>query len=810
MELVEGDTLADRVSRGRLPASDALTIARQVAEAIEAAHARGIVHRDLKPANIMITPGGAVKVLDFGLAKGTETGVEPVRRSRGDDGSHAPTFADPAATERGMILGTPSYMSPQQARGQAVAKDADVWAFGCVLFEMLAGQRAFAGGTATDIVAGVLQSEPDWSALPASTPPAAVRLLRRCLMKDPARRLRDIADARLEIEDLIAAPAADAATETSPAPAAAIQSRRPWAVAAVMLVTGVAAGVAGQRWLDSRAAPAGGARASVFGINEPPGESLYLFAGPVSLSPDGRQMAIVTNGVEGQPRLWLRSLDDPSAKRLDAADGAMFPFWSPDGRSLAFVAHGELRVMDVASRTVRTLAASPTPMFGGAWNGDGTILFADIANGLKRVPATGGTPVAVASPGPAGEKLLTLSVQFLPDGRHFIYFAASMLPGRSAAMLGSLDSPERREVFKSDTQVLYAPGFLVYGRGGDVVAHRFDPSSFALSGDPVVVGQNAWLSSGLTGMSVSTTGVLAFATERAPTTELTWLDRAGKPLGTLGEPGRWIHVAVSPDGRAVAAERLDERTGAGVTWTMDAARGAPSRLSLRPGWTMLPTWSPRGDRIAMASTGESIALDLITAAADGSGREDVVLPNVGLGNPTDWLPDQAGLVFNTSTTTAGSDILSIRFEPGSKPAALVQTPFNDVSGKVSPDGRWLAYVSNESGREEVYVRQLAGGAGRWRVSQTGGTQPRWRRDGRELFFVSPTRRIMASAIAAGAALDAAAPVELPIETAPDLLGGRLVYDVADDGRRFLVIRRISQALPEAITVVLDWPALVKP
>jgi len=302
---------------------------------------------------------------------------------------------------------------------------------------------------------------------------------------------------------------------------------------------------------------------------------------------------------------------------------------------------------------------------------------------------------------------------------------------------------------------------------------------------------------------------VAFAAERALTTQLTWIDRNGTTLGTLGDAGRWIHVALSPDGKAVAAERLDEKTGAGVTWTMDAVRGAAARLSLRPGWTMEPVWSPQSDRIAFAATGATIFLDIIVASADGSGREQVVQEGNGLANPTDWLPDGSGLVFNTSTTTATSDVVTVGIT-GGKPTPLVQTPFNEAFGKISSDGRWLAYASNESGREEIYVRQLSGGAGRWRVSQNGGTQPRWRADGRELFFVSKTNRIMVAAMSAGAGFDAAAPVELPIETEVDLTGGRYVYDVAEQGRRFLVIRRTSQDQPLPITVVLNWPSLVRP
>jgi eukaryotic-like serine/threonine-protein kinase len=799
MELVEGDTLSERLKREALSWSDALAIAKQVAEAIEAAHAKGIVHRDLKPANIKITPAGIVKVLDFGLAKVTDSAWLDAQ---------LPTIE---ATREGVIVGTVAYMSPQQARGQAVEKDADIWAFGCVLYEMLARRRAFPGETISDIVANVLQREPDWAALPAETPSGVIRLVRRCLAKDPSRRLRDIADARLEIEDALSSAAVSSSAE-QPVPAFDSRSRSALlvGVVSVAVAAGVVAGMLAQRARGAPAVNSPTSDVSAFGMQEPPGESLYNFVDPVCVSPDGRRIALVTHGPQGQSRLWLRSLDELEPKRLDIADGAMFPFWSPDGRSLGFLADGQLRTVDVASRSVRSLTPVSDGPSGGTWNRDGTILYVDGTTGLKRIDSDGGTPVLIDSPGPSNKPVLAVAPKFLPDGRHFLYYAVSFKPGESAVMLGDLDSPTRTLVLMVDSKPFYAPpGFLIYPRNGEVVAHRFDLASRKVVGDPVVIGRSPWVSGFLPALSASDTGVLAFATDRTPVTQLTWFDRGGKPLGRLGEPGRWIHVAVAPNGHAVAAERLDMRTGAGVTWTLNVAHPAASRLSLRPGWSMVPVWSPQSDRIALGvSAASGDGLELVTMPSDGSGREETVGTLSGIHTPTDWLPQGRGLVIQYSSPK-GFDVSTLAFGRDSKPVPLVNTAFNEAFGKVSPDGRWLAYVSNESGKPEVYVRPLDGSPGRWIVSQTGGSQPRWRRDGQELFFVSETNRLMASAVRPGPAFDSAPPVELPIEIERDLTGNRYMYDVADFGRRFLVIRRTSRDQPPPLTVIVNWPSLVR-
>jgi len=794
MEFVEGDTLADRLAPGPLPVTEAFTIGRQIAEALEAAHAKGIIHRDLKPANVKLTPSGHVKVLDFGLAK-----------AAGAIQDQLTTVAD--ATREGVVIGTAQYMSPQQARGQSVERDADIWAFGCVLYEMLTSRRAFSGATMSDTIANVLQGEPDWTAVPQSVPAEAVRLIRRCLMKDPAGRLRDIADARLEIEDWFASGSTSSAIPASLAASSSRSARSLIAISAAALCLGGAIGLLASRILGRNTPTTSSAPiASVFGMSQPSDESLYLFVNPVVISPDASQIAIVTNGPEGRPRLWLRSINNLEPTLLEDASGAMFPFWSPDGRSLGFSDGKQLRVMNLANRSVRTLAelSGIGPPYA-AWGRDGTILYADGIKGLKRVPAEGGTPVDVAAPGPSGESAVVGAPQFLPDGHHFLYGTWGNQASTGAIMLGDFDSSSRTKLLSLDSLASYAaPGYLLYARNGDLVAHRFNITTNQLEGDPTTVSRGLWVSGSQTAFSASETGVIALATQVIPATQLMWVDRSGKTIGTINEPGMWVHVAIAPDGKTVAAERIDPRTGFGGVWTIDVARSVTSRVSQGSTWDLAPFWSPGGDRLAYNTFNPLGTADFVVARPDGSNLKTVSVKLRPPTTATDWLPDGRTLVVNSNT-----DVMTVPLEGDGQPTPLVQTPFNEGFGKISPDGGFIAYASNESGRPEIYVRPLGGSAGRVRVSQSGGMQPRWRGDGKELFFVSETGRIMASTITISTALEVGVPVDLSIETERDLVGARYVYDVTDQGRRFLVIRKTVSQSPPPITVLLNWPALVR-
>ena len=793
MELVEGETLAERLARGPMPIEESLTIARQIAAALEAAHDGGIVHRDLKPSNIRITPANGVKVLDFGLAKSTAR--------LGFDG-HTPTMPD--ATREGSVVGTAAYMSPEQARGQAVDSRTDIWAFGCVLFEMLTGRSAFTGATTSDIIANVLQREPEWQALPDSLPAAMRRLLRRTLQKDVHRRLHHIADVRLDLDDLAASPA------TAPTGVAPRDRSVRWTrglAAAGAFVGLFAAGMALERWrtpvpVSSSAAPG----MSVFGISEPSGEPLYLFADPIKLSPDGRQLAMIVNSPTGQSRLWIRSIDEMAPHAIENTGGAMFPFWSPDGRSLGFISQNRLCVLDVATRAVRTIAPAFGSLGGGTWNRDGTILFVDGVNGIKRVAASGGPVSDVVGRTTLQEGMLALAPQFLPDGRHFLYYLRNIKAGGSM-MVGDLQSAASRPLPSMDVPAIYAhPGYLLFSREGVLAAQRFDSVRLELRGEPAVVGRDLfmWLAGAVMAVTASENGTLAFASRRTPTTQLTWYERSGRPLGTLADPGLWIDAEISPDQRMVAAERLDMRTGTGTLWSIDIARAIVSRITADPSWNLVPRWSRRGDRIAFGSSREGAA-DLWLTRADGSGGDAALLKSAALTIPTDWLPGDTAIVFDNISGPTAADIFMVPLSGDRTPKPVVQTTFSERSGRVSPNGRWLAYVSNESGNPQVYVRPFDSTAGRRQISRGGGSQPRWRRDGQELFFLSESGRIMAVQVTLGVdTFDASIPVELPVQSEPDVTGWRYTYDAADNGGRFLVIKSTTRDLPPPITVVVNW------
>jgi len=803
LELVEGPTLADRIAQGSIPLDAALPIARQIAEALEAAHERGIIHRDLKPANIKVRPDGTVKVLDFGLAKALEPSHGPA------DVSQSPTITSPAMTRMGVILGTAAYMSPEQAKGRAADKRSDVWAFGCVLYEMLTGKRAFGGDDVSDTMAFILTKDPDWIGLPANTPGSIRRLLRRCLEKDRTRRLADVADARIEIDEALTAP--DAELAGVPGVSRGRRERIAWSVAGVLAVLLVIALIPATLYIRR---PVAEPLPTRFEIQTPPTSNPTSFA----LSPDGRQLAFVATA-EGAPRLWVRPLDQVTTQTLGGTEGASYPFWAPDGRAIGFFAGGKLKRIDLAGGTPQVLADAPSER-GGTWNRDGVIVFAPAAfSPLMRVAATGGTPVAVTRL-VAGEGSHRWP-QFLPDGRRFLF---SMGFGRSAThgvYVGALAGGEPTRVLEAETAAQYAPpGALLLVRQGVLVALGFDETRGVVSGEPIPVAQAVGSDLGVARgtFSVSATGVLAHRAGGAELRQLVWVDRAGTVRGTVGPPDENAlgNPELAPDGRRVAVQRSVQ--GNVDVWLIEVGRGVPSRFTFDASADGEPLWSPDGRRVGFRST-RSAAMDLFEKPASGAADEQSLLVTAEPKTPLAFSPDGRLLLYVNQDPKTGADLWALpvgESKGDRKPFPVVQTAFDEAAGQFSPDGRWLAYQSNESGPVEVYVRPFPGPGGKSQVSMAGGNQPRWRPDGKELFYVAPDGRLMAVSIGVGAdkqTLETGAPVPL---FATRLASGSGItgvvtkpqYAVAPDGR-FLMNVAVEEATGSPITVVLNWDAELK-
>jgi Tol biopolymer transport system component len=813
MELVEGPTLAERIKEGPVPLEEALAIARQIAAALEHAHEKGIVHRDLKPGNVKIKPGGpdgsTVKVLDFGLAKmgGTAT------PSPGASPEQSPTISM-AATQAGVILGTAAYMSPEQARGQAVDKRADIWAFGVVLCEMLTGKRVFTGDTVSDILAAVLVKDP-----PIDQAPARVRpLLRRCLERDPNRRLHDIADARLWLEDMpVAEPVA------AIAPAASPVRRWLWPAAAIVCLLGFL-GIAYAHFREKPPA------AEPFRLTFAPPSGVSLSTGgTLAVSPDGRRVLYTAAGADGVQRIYVRSLDAFESRVLTGTEGVVgVPFWSYDSRYIAFGDGAKLKKIDASGGPPQTVCDWQGLVGGGYWTAADRIVFGTAPGPIFEVAAGGGTRTPLTAVDRAHGETFHAHPFPLPDGKHFLY-VRSANGDAGGIYVGSLDAkPEQQDsqrLLADQASPVYVPpsadgpGRLLFLREGTLMGQPFDASSLKLSGDAVpLVPQVA--SSGRFGVfSVSSYSVLAYRTGAAATTQLTWYDRSGKILGSpVGAPGLYASLALSPDGNRVAAVmRPDAATPATDLWLIDLARGANTRFTFDPGTETYPVWSPDGGRIIFSSSRTGI-MDLYQKPSNGSGAEDLLFKSGEPKQALDWSRDGRFLLFTNADPKMKSDLWFLPLEGDRKPLPFVRTEFNEAEGQFSPDGKWVAYSSDESGRREIYVQPFPPnpGGGRWVVSNGGGAQPRWRRDGKELFFLAGNT-VMATEVTPGPVFKAGVPKPLfaasTIVPGSDTAGLSLSgfrYDVSADGQRFLLVTSAATTpASNAFNVVLNWQTLLK-
>jgi serine/threonine protein kinase len=783
LELIDGETLADRIGKGALPLDEALPIARQIAEALEAAHERGIIHRDLKPANVALTRDGNVKVLDFGLAKA----LDPAEAS---SATMSPTLTI-HATQAGMLLGTAAYMAPEQARGKAVDARADIWAFGVVLFEMLAGRRPFDGGEISDTLASILKSEPAWHLLPSDTPAPVLRLLRRSLQKDRRQRLQHSGDARLDIEDALRPAPAD----SGDVPVGTSRRMRlvwmPAAVAAAALI-GAAGG-----WRAAKAPDAPEMRVE---ITTPGTNRSASFA----LSPDGRSIVFTADGPRGS-QLWIRPLDATSARPLAGSEGGLHPFWSPDSRSVGFFASSRLKRLDLEGGPAQTLAVVITPA-GGTWNRDGTILFVPNDNGgVFRVSAMGGETSQVTPRRAPG--LATRLPQFLPDGRHFLFFVARGEP--PGVYTGEIGSDAVRRILVADAPALYGSGYLWFVREGSLFAQMFDPSTQELSGPVARVSDS--IAFGLIGppVSASAAGPIAYRTGTSQSVrQLIWFDRSGKQLGVAGEEGRLLsNPSLSPDGRRVVVQRTVEQNI--DVWSLDLERNIFDRVTLDPAIDSMPLWSPDGRRILFNSL-RSGNTQLLIKQVDGARPDEVMgLPSGGgVKIPCDWSSDGRFVLYKQFDEITGTTDLWVVPMDGPGPASpfpVVRTAYDERDGQFSPDGGWIAFESDESGAPEIYLQPFPGPGAKLRISTGGGSQVRWRRDGKEIFYLATDNSFMSVAIdiAAGRS-DVGTPVPLfKTRVAPIQAISRQQYVVAPDGQRFLISTSADTPTPP-ITLILNW------
>ncbi len=798
-ELLEGETLRERMGGTALPQRKVVEYALQIASGLAAAHDKGIVHRDLKPENIFITNDGRVKILDFGLAKL----MAPVEK---EPQTEAPTLR--VDTEPGIIIGTAGYMSPEQVRGSVPDHRSDIFAFGAVFYEMLAGKRAFKGESKLDTMSAILREDPSGLMdVNQRIGPGLERIVRHCLEKNPAQRFnsaRDLAFAIEALSDSSSTPAQQFDTVVR----ASRQIRRrellAWSVVAVAaVVVGVLLLI-----LYSRVSETPEPEAARFLIY-PPEKTTFQGAGDY-VSPDGRRLLFTATGADGKRTLWVRTIDSLTAQALPGTDDAAQPFWSPDSRFIGFFAGGKLKKIEVSGGSVQVLADAQAAR-GGTWSTDGAIVFSPaVADGLYRVADAGGPATRITTLDTAKFQTSHCWPFFLPDGKHFIYLTRNSQRQNSAIYTGSIDSKESKLVVNSDAGAAYAePGYLFFVRERSLMAQPFDADKMKLTGDPVPVveqiGYSATTARAL--FSVSNTGVLAYRGNIPLNGQLTWYDQSGKQLEKVGTVGDFLGFSLSPDQKRVVVSRLDPETGSYDLWMIELGRGTSSRFTFDQTNETFPVWSPDGSRIAFGSN-KFGPTDLFQKSSNGAGSDELLFKSTNLKAPNDWSPDGRTILYNEFDPKTNSDLWVLPLGGDPKPSPVMQTPFGETNGRFSPDGKWIAYESNESGPGQIYVQGFPTG-GKTQVSTLGGFQPRWRGDGKELFYIGPDKKLMAVEIKVDAnGIQAGAPRSL-FDLRIGNLPGSPYYDVTHDGQRFLISVVGEETTPTPMTVVLNWTAGLK-
>jgi Tol biopolymer transport system component len=793
-ELLEGETLRTRINGSALAPHKAIDYALQIARGLAAAHEKGITHRDLKPENLFVMRDGRVKILDFGLAK-----LKPQAISGLVD-TQAPSVAVPTAP--GVIMGTVGYMSPEQASGVEADHRADIFAFGAILYEMLTGKRAFQGKTAIEVLNSILKEEPpELENLQRNFTPALGQVVRHCLEKNPPERFQSATDLAFALSAL-ASPSGIRSDATGEGGLVAIASRfkrgaqQFWiATTAFLLIATVALSL-----LYYRRAP-GAANAIRFSIY-PPEQMAFDAAArelphSMSVSPDGERLAFVTMS-EGRTQLWVRALGSLSAQPFAGAEGARYPFWSPDSRFIGFFADGKLKKIEAAGGPPQTLCQAPRWGTIATWNREGIILFSTHFS-IYRVSAEGGEPALVNKPDQTGE-VHHLWPSFLPDGRRFIFTAGGKSKQATDLYLGSLDSDKITLLLRDASRAAYAPpGYLLYVRDGALLAHPFDVEVTRFTGEPILLDEGLWYFKpiGSADFSVSETGVLAYRTG-TNVSRLIWFDRRGVEIGSTSEPKDYQRPRLSPNGHSFAVEVADPRNGTTDIWNYALSRSA-TRLTFEPGMENSPIWSPGGRQIVFAYDPDGPP-HLYQKSLSETGRGEMLVPvSGGVQWPYDWTPNGQYLIYGDIEEKTGENLMYLAMSGERKPTRFLDSQFDETDARFSPDGRWVAYVSDETGRSEVYVCTFPGATDKRKISTAGGTSPRWRRDGTELFYIATNNRLMAVPVRTGTSFETGKATVLFRVDARDNQ-----YDVAVDGQRFLINISVVEARFLPLTVVVNW------
>ncbi|HEU4386297.1 MAG TPA: protein kinase [Blastocatellia bacterium] len=804
MELLEGQELRAHLGDGAISVRRAIDYAQQIAAGLAAAHEKGVVHRDLKPENLFVTKDNRVKILDFGLAK-----LRPPQ----DAPAGSVVATQKQLTNPGTVMGTVAYMSPEQVRGQDLEQRSDIFSFGLILFEMLSGKHAFTGESAVEVMNAILKEDPPaWDESQVKVPPAVDRIVRRCLEKKPEHRFHSAHDLAYALE-AVAASSSSGSNQTAVGHAVETTTlSNGWGgrerilliVSSVLAVALLSLGVA---WLRRAEPPA--SHTVRFSLFAP--EKSSLVEPSFALSPDGQQLAFSATDATEKTLLYVRPLNSFTAQPLPGTEDAMLPFWSPDGRSVAFFSGGKLKRIEVSGGLPQTLCDASLAV-GGSWSRVGEIVMAPAGNGvLYRVAATGGVPTALTTLDESRGEVSHWLPQFLPDGDHFLFYAVGKQSGQSGVCVGSLSEKRTSLVLNTDRRALYTSGYLLFVKNGALMGQAFNPSNLELAGEPfLIMEQLKTTAYVLPHLSVAENGTLAFQSGVMQPPQLVRFDRGGKQLGTVGESADYSNPSLAPNGERLAIGIRDPKTTKRDIWLFDLSRGVKSRFTFDTADDLNPVWSTDGSRIFFSSDRKG-QRDIFEKKVNSAEEEQLIYSSPENKNVCDVSPDGRLLIYNTNPTssndTAKNDLWLLPLEGEQTPRPFLKTQFNEDQAAISPDGKRVAYRSDESGRDEIYVATFPQLINKWQVSVDGGAEPRWRRDGNELFFTDAGRKLMAAQVKSGTGAFVTAVPVLLFETQLLTVPARNRFVVTGDGQQFILVTRLEA--PEPINVVLNWTAEIK-